>query len=413
MSIMAAWSPGAAAPATPGIPSTSFPPHSRFPLLPGVTSRLITTPRLTQHVYESGPADAETVVLLHGNMSSGRFFESTMTALADYHVLAPDLRGFGASERRVVDATRGVADYADDLAELLLALRCPAAHLLGWSLGGNVAIHFLIAHPDQVLTLTLLSPGSPYGYGGTHGLDGQPNFPDCAGSGAGLVRREITARLRLRDAGVASLFSPRAMFRQSYVRSVSRITRTREDALVEQILLMALGDEHYPGDSLPSFNWPYTAPGVFGPNNAVSPKYLDQRALAEVRTSAPILWLRGANDRLVSDAALTDPATLGKLRLLPRWPGETICPPQPMVSQMRALLRGFVANGGSAREEVLPNCGHSPHLEQPEAFQALLRSFLRDRPTPAEERATGAAGESATPRAGQAPGQPRLRVVGG
>ena len=402
------WWGTAGQPAHPGHLNTgpTCPPGSRFRLLPGVSSRLIMTPRLTQHVYESGPSDAPTIVMLHGNVSSGRFFETTMAAVGDYHVLAPDLRGFGASEPLPADATRGVRDYSDDLAALLETLGLDRVHLLGWSLGGNVAIQYLIEHPASVRSLTLVAPGSPYGYGGTHGLDGRPNYPDYAGSGAGLIRREITAHLRMRDFGVSSLFSPRAMFRQTYVRSSSRISRAREDALVEQMLLMALGDAHYPGDSVPSLNWPYTAPGVCGPNNAVSPRYLDQRALAQVRTAAPVLWIRGANDRLVSDAALTDPGTLGKLHLLPRWPGEATCPPQPMVGQMRALLYAFAANGGSFREEVLPGCGHSPHVEQPDAFGELLLSFLRDHPG-ADGAGKGTLDEDDT----IPPASARLRVV--
>ncbi len=356
------------------------PPGSRFPLLPGVRSRLVPTARLIQHVYASGPDDGEPILLLHGNLSSGRFFEDLAAALPSYLpevlALAPDLRGFGATERRVADATRGVRDYSDDAHALAGALGLGPLHLVGWSLGGNVALQYLLDHPAQVRSLTLIAPGSPYGYGGSHGALGQPNYADYAGSGAGLVRPEVVRHLRARDFGVASLFAPRAMFRQGYVKSHLRIARAREDALVEQMLLAATGAEHYPGDSLPSPNWPHTAPGVYGPNNAVSPKYLNQSALAEVRAKVPILWLRGANDRLVGDAALTDPATLGKLRLMGRWPGEAVCPPQPMVTQTRALLQRYAARGGAYWEEVLPNCGHSPHIEHPHLVAALLRRFL-------------------------------------
>src|SRR5262249_41642998 len=91
-------------------------------------------------------------------------------------------------------------------------------------------------------------------------------------------------------------------------------------------------------------------------------------------------WLRGANDRVVSDAALTDPGTLGKLRLMSGWPGEAVCPPQPMVSQTRELLRRYAANGGAFHEEVFGDCGHSPHLEHPARVAALLREAGAARP---------------------------------
>lgn len=370
------WLLSGRAPSTRPDAGRSYPPGSRFPLLPGVRSRLVTTERLVQHVYESGPEDGEPLVMLHGNLASGRFFEGIMAALPEYRVIAPDLRGFGASEPRVVDATRGVRDFSDDLEALAEAMSLGPLHVAGWSLGGNVALRYLMDYPRRVRSLTLIAPGSPYGYGGSHGPLGRPNYGDFAGSGAGLVRREVVRHLRARDFGVASLFSPRAMFRRGYVKAHTSISRTREDVLVEQMLLAATGDEHYPGDSVVSRNWPHTAPGVFGPNNAVSPKYLNQSGLAEARHKPPILWLRGANDRLVSDAALTDPGTLGKLRLMGGWPGEVVCPPQPMVTQTRTLLQRYAANGGIFWEEVIANCGHSPHLEHPATVVALLRLFF-------------------------------------
>jgi pimeloyl-ACP methyl ester carboxylesterase len=48
-----------------------------------------------------------------------------------------------------------------------------------------------------------------------------------------------------------------------------------------------------------------------------------------------------------------------------------------MVSQLRALLDRYAANGGSYREVVLDNCGHSPHIEQPEAFNTAFFAFLK------------------------------------
>jgi pimeloyl-ACP methyl ester carboxylesterase len=357
----------------------AFPPGSCFPLLPGIRSRLVTTRRLTHHLYESGLADGEPLVLIHGNVASGRFFEDLMCALPEYHTIAPDLRGFGASEARPVDATRGVRDYADDLRELVAALGLGRVHLLGWSLGGNVAMQYCMDAPGRVRSLTLLASGSPFGYGGTSGVEGDANHADFAGSGAGLVSPVARARLHARDASAASVFSPRSIFRRLYVRPWHYMPRHREDALVEQMLVMALGDEHYPGDSVPSPNWPFVAPGVRGPNNSVSPKYLNQGALADLKHPVPILWLRGEQDRVVSDTALTDPSMAGKLRLIPHWPGREVFPAQPMLAQLRHLLRRYAANGGSYREVVLPRCGHSPQLERTAECAAVLRAFLGTR----------------------------------
>jgi pimeloyl-ACP methyl ester carboxylesterase len=362
--------------AGPAAHQGACPPGSRHALLPGVRSRVVRTPRLATHVYESGTPGDEPIVLIHGNASSARFFEELMAALPDYYVVAPDLRGYGASETLVVDARRGVRDYADDVHALVETLGLGAFHLLGWSLGGCVAMRYAIDHPDRLRSLTLQAPGSPYGYGGTHGPEGRPNYDDWAGSGGGLISPEVRARYSQRDAGADSPFSPRNGLRRLYVKPPFRFAPEREDALVEQMLLMVIGDQYYPGDATPSPHWPFTAPGVYGSNNAVSPKYCDLSPLAVVRGGPPILWVRGADDQVVQDGAMADPAQLGKLGIIPGWPGDAVCPPQPMVAQTRAVLERYAANGGGYREEVFADCGHSPHLEHPERFRALFADFV-------------------------------------
>lgn len=384
----------------------AMPPGSRFPLLRGVRSRVVQTPRLAQHVYESGEAGAPMLVLVHGNASSARFFEELMVALPEYHILAPDMRGYGASEARVVDATRGMRDYADDLHALIEALGIGQFHLLGWSLGGNIAMQYLIDHAERVLSLTLQSPGSPYGYGGTHGADGQPNYDDFAGSGGGLINPEVRARYQARDATADSPFSPRSGLRQHYVKPPFRLPVEREDAMVEQMLMMVIGDRFYPGDGVPSSNWPFSGPGPYGSNNGLSPKYLNQSGLADIAPKPPILWVRGADDQVVGDEALADPGTLGKLGYIPGWPGEEIFPPQPMLGQLRAVLDRYAANGGGYREQVIADCGHSPHLEHPAEVLALLRGVLSAGAATTVPPLVAEPGQAAA-----APGEPAAAIV--
>jgi pimeloyl-ACP methyl ester carboxylesterase len=84
--------------------------HSTF--LPGITSSMVKTPRLTSHMLTSGPENGAPVVFVHGNVSSSVFWEETMLALpAGFRGIAVDLRGFGDSETLPVDATRGLCDY--------------------------------------------------------------------------------------------------------------------------------------------------------------------------------------------------------------------------------------------------------------------------------------------------------------
>jgi len=111
-------------------------------------------------------------------------------------------------------------------------------------------------------------------------------------------------------------------------------------------------------------------------NNAISPKFCNLSGFAEIVSRPDVLWVRGADDQIVSDTSLFDFGYLGKLGAVPGWPGEEVYPPQPMVSQMRAVLESYRRNGGRYREEIIANCAHSPHIEQPEAFRTLLFAFL-------------------------------------
>jgi pimeloyl-ACP methyl ester carboxylesterase len=90
-----------------------------------------------------------------------------------------------------------------------------------------------------------------------------------------------------------------------------------------------------------------------------------------------ILWARGADDQIVSDNSLFDFGTLGKLGLVPGWPGDAVYPPQPMLAQTRGVLEKYKANGGMYWEKVIADTGHSPYVEKPNDFMALLLDHLR------------------------------------
>src|SRR6516225_357750 len=95
-----------------------------------------------------------------------------------------------------------------------------------------------------------------------------------------------------------------------------------------------------------------------------------------LRPKPPVLWLRGADDVIVSDTSLYDLGYLGSLGAVPGWPGERAWPPQPMVAQTRGVLDGYAAAGGRYREAVIDDSGHGPHLDHPEQFLAELAGHL-------------------------------------
>ncbi len=346
--------------------------------LDGVTSRMIQTSRLNIHVLTSGPDGGVPVVCLHGNFSAAAYWEETMLALpSGLRGIAPDLRGYGWTEDKLADATRGMGDWVDDLAALLEALSIERAHLVGWSLGGGVVMRFIADHPNSVLSATLIAPVSPYGFGGTKDVHGTLCYDDFAGSGGGTVNPEFVKRIIDGDRGVDDPNSPRNVINSFYYKAPFRAAR--EEDFLTAALAEKMGDQRYPGDMTPSENWPNVAPGVWGPINAGSPKYVagDAAALIAVQPKPPILWIRGSDDLIVGDMSFFDFGALGKLGYVPGWPGEDVYPPQPMVSQTRAVLDQYATNGGQYSELVIQDTAHGPHIEKPAEFNDAFHGLLR------------------------------------
>ncbi|MFC7058630.1 alpha/beta fold hydrolase [Halovenus salina] len=342
----------------------------------GVSSRTVSTDRLETHLLESGAEDGDPVVFVHGNASSSRFYAELLADLPEeYRAIAPDLRGYGRSERRPIDATRGLRDFGEDIRALVTELGIQRPALVGWSTGGGVAMRYAIEHPKEVASLALLNPVSPYGYGGTR-RDGTPCQPDYAGTGAGMANEEFIERLEAGDRSADSDASPRNVMRSFYLAPETELDPDIEDTYVDALLDTETGDDYYPGDATPSENWPGVAPGEGGTNNALSPKYLDLTGIDEVNPKPPILWIRGAEDRIVSDTSFFDAGYLGKIGELPDWPGEDEYPPQPMVSQTRDVFEAYADAGGAYEEVVVKEAGHSPHIEQHDEVLSALTVHL-------------------------------------
>lgn len=349
-----------------------------IPTMEGITAKTVTTDRITTRVLFSGAEDGVPVLFLHGNVSSATWWEETMVTLPDgYRGIAPDQRGFGDAElEKKIDATNGMGDLAHDAIALLDHLGIDKAHIVGNSLGGMVVWRMMADYPERFLTTTLVDTGSPYGFGATKDVEGTPCFPDFAGSGGGLTNPELVKRMQDGDVSLDSQFSPRAAIRNLLVKPP--FVPAREDALVASLNSTHLGEQDVPGDAEKSTNWPFMAPGKWGATNATSPKYavsVDKIIASEPKTK--VLWIRGIDDLVVSETAASDPGFLGKMGLIPGWPGDDVFPPQPMVGQTRAVLEKYAASGGSYQEVVIDDAGHLPFIEKPEEFNRAFHAHIK------------------------------------
>ena len=117
-------------------------------------SEFVTIRGLRTHVHHWGREGAPIIFMVHGWMDVGASFQFVADHLAgDWHVIAPDWRGFGLTERAHVD-TYWFPDYIGDL-DAMLEHYSPQApvNLLGHSMGGNVAGIYAGVRPERVRRL--------------------------------------------------------------------------------------------------------------------------------------------------------------------------------------------------------------------------------------------------------------------
>ncbi|TNF09382.1 MAG: alpha/beta hydrolase [Bacillota bacterium] len=111
---------------------------------------------------EQGQGD-QTILLIHGNFSSSMHYSPLLERLPkDIKVLAPDLRGFGDSTyyRRITS----MQDFAEDVYMFMQAKMIKKAFVVGWSLGGGVALELAANHPETVEKLVLINSTTHQGY---------------------------------------------------------------------------------------------------------------------------------------------------------------------------------------------------------------------------------------------------------
>lgn len=120
------------------------------------------------HFVEKGAG--EPLVLIHGFLCWSYSWRHNIPALAERcRVLAPDLRGFGLSER---SGQRGhsLTDQVEVLRDFLDARCVSTAVLCGHSMGGEIAMRFALTYPERVQALVLVA-GSGYVHRQQRGLE--------------------------------------------------------------------------------------------------------------------------------------------------------------------------------------------------------------------------------------------------
>jgi haloalkane dehalogenase len=130
-------------------------PEERFADLPGFgfTPRYATLPDgLRLHYVDEGPPGAETVLLLHGQPTWSYLYRTVVARLAGrgLRAVAPDLIGFGRSDKPLARTAYSVQAHVDWLAQFVDVVGLSALTLVVQDWGGPIGLGVLAAHPGLV-----------------------------------------------------------------------------------------------------------------------------------------------------------------------------------------------------------------------------------------------------------------------
>ncbi|GAA0726488.1 alpha/beta hydrolase [Dactylosporangium roseum] len=107
-------------------------------------------------LYYETVGSGRPMILLHGGLGSGEMFGPILPALAERHqVITVDLQGHGRTAD--VDRPLDIFLMADDIAALIDHLGLDQPDLVGYSLGGGVALRAAVRYPDKVGRLVAAS----------------------------------------------------------------------------------------------------------------------------------------------------------------------------------------------------------------------------------------------------------------
>jgi len=124
---------------------------------------MVSTGPIQLYRYEAGPKDGPLLILLHGFPESGRAWRRLMRPLAEcgFHVVAPDLRGYGASATPERLESYALDVLVEDVVALADALGVDRFTLTGHDWGGIIAWAVAARHPGRLQRLIILNAPHP------------------------------------------------------------------------------------------------------------------------------------------------------------------------------------------------------------------------------------------------------------
>ena len=143
-------------------------PDHRFAGLPGIgyDPRYVNVGDLWMAYVETGPADGEPVLLLHGEPSWSFLYRTVMPVLAEagFRAIAPDLIGFGRSDKPAAIADHSYTRHVEWVRAFAFdRLDLRGLTLVGQDWGGMIGLRLVAEHPDRFTRVVAANTGLPTG----------------------------------------------------------------------------------------------------------------------------------------------------------------------------------------------------------------------------------------------------------
>lgn len=287
-------------------------------------SEFITVRGLRTHVRHWGREGAPKIFMVHGWMDVGASFQFVVDCLqGDWHIIAPDWRGFGLTERPQAD-TYWFPDYVADL-DVMLDHFSPGepVNLLGHSMGGNVVSLYAGVRPERVRRLVNLEG---FGLQQTHPAQAPKRYAKWLDE----LREPPTLRTYPSREAVAA-----------------RLQKTNPRLLDERAAFLS---QHWSAQNAAG-EWE-----ILGDPNHKKPSpllYQVEEVLAcWKKITAPVLWVEADDTNMW------------------QWMG-----PKP---EARIEIDRRLSHLADVRPRMMADAGHMLHHDQPEALARMIEEFLAE-----------------------------------
>lgn len=281
--------------------------------------------------YREREGGDKIVLFIHGNMTSSKHWDVVLENLDEkYKVYAVDLRGFGASTYN--KPIMKIKDFSDDVRLFVEALNIQPYAIVGWSTGGSVGMQYCADYENPCEKLLLLAPGSTRGY--PFYATGENGLPD------------VNQRLKTYEEIKADTGKTKAV-QGAYDRKDKEFLKTMWNmAIYRNKQPDPLKYDEYLEDML------------------------TQRNLAEVYHALNIFNISHVHNGVTAGTGEVDKINVPVLLM---WGSDDIVVTEQMKNETLEDL------GDKVTYRELPNCGHSPLVDNLDLLMETIEDFLANK----------------------------------